>query len=86
MHVCVCMYVVYCHENMTMKFCRFHKFLFYDLYFNLFSLNVSINYYSTITKYRFALFVIYSHHYPLPKTDTSLSSLQQVLQSRHRFV
>ena len=40
-----CFEYTFCHQNKTTKFNRFHKFLFYGLYFEFYSLNVSKNFF-----------------------------------------
>ena len=49
----------FCHQNKTIKFCWFFKFLFYDLYFEFCSLSVLYIYYSLIHLYiRYSLWLI----------------------------
>ena len=49
----------FCHQNKTIKFCWFFKFLFYDLYFEFCSLSVLYIYYSTIHLYiRYSVWLI----------------------------
>ena len=35
-----CFQYIFCHQDMTMKFCGFHIFIFYGLYFEFYSLSV----------------------------------------------
>ena len=46
-----CFEYMFCHQNKTIKFCSFYKFLIYDPYLEFYSLNVSDIYYSTIHPY-----------------------------------
>ena len=88
-----CLGYAFYHHSKTKKFCLFHKFLFYDFYFECFLSNASNISYSTkhlwIHYYLFYYFyshlwLFYSHYYHLLKTNAStstntLASIQQFL-------
>ena len=58
-----CVGYILCHQSKTMKFCWFDKFLFYSLYFKLYSLNVSNIYYSTMHLYICYNLLLQQHFY-----------------------
>ena len=83
-----CFCYTFCHQKKVMKFCWFHVFLCYDLYFEFYSLNVSNIYYSTIHLYvRYELLLrqhfysqlllFYVHGCRLSSMNTIFASIQQ---------
>ena len=87
-----CFEYIFYHQSMTKESSWFHKFLFYDLYFESHALNVSNISYSTKHLYiyydlfLFTPFVFYAHCYHLLNTNTSLALIQQILQLEHQLI
>ena len=84
---------IFYHQSKTKRSCWFHKFLFYHLYFEFYSLNVSKISYST----SIFIFIIHLQHFcsqPLPfygqyyhllNTNKFLALIQKVIQSEHQL-
>ena len=87
-----CFEYIFFYQNKAIKFCWFRMFLFHDLYFKSYSLNVSDIYYSTIHLYihyellwqqhLFSRHLLFFAHYFLLRMNTVLALTQQVLQSQ----
>ena len=91
-----CFGSIFYHQSKTKKNCWFHKSLFYDLYFESCSSNVSNISYSTKHLYThydlllqqhfcFCLRPFNAHYYHLPKTNASLALIWQILQLQHQL-
>ena len=88
-----CFGYIFCLQSKKRKFCWFHMFLFYGLYFELYK-SVLCIYYSTIHFYiykgycwnkmfiqAFCFLIFYIHYCCLLSMNTFLASIQQILQS-----
>ena len=89
-------HIHYFDQSKTKKYCLFHRFLCYDLYFESYSSNDSNIFYSTkllrircylLSQQHFYshLLVFYAHYYYLLNTNKSLALIQQILKSQHRL-
>ena len=79
-------------SEQDMKFGWFHKFLFYDLYFEFNSLNALNIYYLTIHLYIHCnnisihkLCFFFVHYCRLRNINTSLASIKQIFQLQHHW-